>query len=71
MRKFLLPAIASLALAIAACGPGAEQPQQPMDPQPPAQPGGAPADPGMSPGLPGESPGESPNGTGGEQTTAP
>ncbi|HVM29873.1 MAG TPA: hypothetical protein VM305_03785 [Candidatus Limnocylindrales bacterium] len=39
MRKLFLAMIASLALAVAACGPGAEDGQQQVDPQPP-QPGG-------------------------------
>jgi hypothetical protein len=52
MRKLFLAMIASLALAVAACGPGADQqqPQQPMDPQPPAQPGDQ-GQPGTEPGV--------------------
>ena len=52
MRRFLLALTAGLALAVAACAPGAEQP---VRPQPPGQ--GGPADPGSQPGTePGASP---------------
>lgn len=48
MRKFFLALSASLALAVAACGPGAEQP---VNPQPPGQPGDPGTQPGTSPGV--------------------
>lgn len=51
MKKLFLALIASLALAVAACGPGADQPgtQPGFDTPMPGDPGTMPGDPGTDP----------------------
>jgi hypothetical protein len=53
MKKLFLALIASLALAVAACGPGADQPgtQPGFETPMPGDPGTMPGDPGTDPGT--------------------